>query len=357
MDSPARRVAVGPGRGRLDLGGQRRAAAPPRPAGPPASRRPAARRRPVQRQRDGRHAGDVPRRGPGREAPSAPRSPRPGRRRRGARRPAAAVRRGSASARRRTAPGRSGSRPRPAHRADRQAELRAAHRPPALGQPPGQRPQQRPPAPAAPADSAVSTAQQVSNVGTASRGIGTAMSSTSWPSDASRARGVDSQAATHSGSTSASAITGSMKRAIRSRPGSRSQAARNDARRRRSPGRVADAPAGQHVEQGGRVADGAASVPAVREPGDLAVHRAAADPAARGLEPDEAAAARQGSGSSRRRRSPGPPAPVPRPRRPRHRPTSRRPSGSGPTASPPAARRRARCSRASRTPGCWSCRG
>ena len=36
-------------------------------------------------------------------------------------------------------------------------------------------------------DSAVSTAQQVSKVGTASRGIGTAMSSTSWPRETSSA--------------------------------------------------------------------------------------------------------------------------------------------------------------------------
>ena len=75
-------------------------------------------------------------------------------------------------------------------------------------------------------DSAVNTAQQVSNVGTASRGIGTGTSSTSWPSDSSNAE-ASSHASRHSGSTSASAITGSAKRAIRSRPGSRSQAARN----------------------------------------------------------------------------------------------------------------------------------
>ena len=74
-------------------------------------------------------------------------------------------------------------------------------------------------------DSAVSTAQQVSKIGTASRGIGTAMSSTSWPSEVSSAE-ADSHAVTHSGSTSASVITGSTNRAIRSRPGSRSQEAR-----------------------------------------------------------------------------------------------------------------------------------
>jgi hypothetical protein len=74
-------------------------------------------------------------------------------------------------------------------------------------------------------ESAVSTAQQTSKKGTASRPIGTGMSSTSCPS-CSSSREVSSQARRTSGSTDASVMTGSTKRAMRSRPGSRSAAAR-----------------------------------------------------------------------------------------------------------------------------------
>ena len=115
----------------------------------------------------------------------------------------------------------------PAQLADRQPELRPAHRAAALGEPAGQRPQQRAPARAARRDSAVSTAQQVSKTGTAS--------ARQRHRRRPRPRGRATPAAArrpprrrrHSGSTAASAITGSMNRAIRSRPGSRSQAARN----------------------------------------------------------------------------------------------------------------------------------
>ena len=73
---------------------------------------------------------------------------------------------------------------------------------------------------------AVSTDQQVSKVPTACGGSGTETSSTSWPSRSSRCE-ASSQARVHSGSMAVSAMTGSMNRAIRSRPGSRSHAARN----------------------------------------------------------------------------------------------------------------------------------
>ena len=75
-------------------------------------------------------------------------------------------------------------------------------------------------------ESAVRTAQQVSKTGTASWLIGTGTSSTVWPSDSSR-REASSHACRTSGCTSTSAITGSTNRAIRSRPGSWSQASRN----------------------------------------------------------------------------------------------------------------------------------
>ena len=147
---------------------------------------------PVQRQRDGGHPGDVPGRRPRRERLLRLEVARPGRRRRGSPRPAAAVRRASGSAPRRTARARPGSRAAmPAHRADRQPELRAADRAAALGQPAGQRAQQRarcsggdrPTARSAPPSRSRTSARPP-------RGIGTAMSSTSWPSDSSSARGV-----------------------------------------------------------------------------------------------------------------------------------------------------------------------
>ena len=72
---------------------------------------------------------------------------------------------------------------------------------------------------------AVSTAQQVWKTGTASRLIGTGTSTTSWPRPSS-SREASSQAVRHSASTGVSAMTGWANRAIRSRPGSRSQASR-----------------------------------------------------------------------------------------------------------------------------------
>ena len=84
-----------------------------------------------------------------------------------------------------------------------------------------------------------------------------------------------------------------MNRAIRSRPGSRSQAARKEVVRLGRPERVTDRAAGHHVEQGRGVAHRPRQRAVGREADRVAVHRGAGDPAARRLEPDDPAAARR----------------------------------------------------------------
>ena len=102
--------------------------------------------------------------------------------------------------------------------------------------------------------------------------------------------------------------------------------------RRRRPERVADAAPGQDVEQGRGVADGAGEGAGGREPDRVAVPRGAADPTARRLEADEAAAGggdpdRAAAVRARARRA----AARRRPPRPRRR-TSRPRCGWCPTA-------------------------
>ena len=193
------------GRGRLDLGAQRRAAAPPRPAGPRASRRPGGScPRPTRSSAAAATTAGIPvtfqAEVHGVNAFCASKSAAGSASLRIAPTGSGGAARVGVST---TSYGASASRAiggEPPHRADRQPELRAVDRAAALGQPAGERAQQVLAVSGGTTDSAVSTAQQVSNTGTASGGSGTTTSSTSWPSDSSsreasatglQARGVD----------------------------------------------------------------------------------------------------------------------------------------------------------------------
>ena len=246
----------------------------------------------------------------------------------------------------------------PAHRADREAELRPAHRSararPATG------------SAAAAARSCVRAARPTAPSAPPSRSRRPAPPRAASAPRCPRPRGpatraareASSQAATHAGSTAASAIT--------ARRTGRSAAGPARGRTRRGTASAgAGAQDGSPTPRPASTSSSAAasrtvraSGPGRREADRVAVHRVAADPAARRLQPDEPAAADAGiriepppSEPCATGTSPAATAAAAPPLRPARHP------GRGPTASPPAARPRARCSRASRTPACSSCRG
>ena len=184
------------------------------------------------------------------------------------------------------------------------------------------------------------------------------MSSTSWPSDASSRAGVARRRRGSPGRTA-------RRRSPAWRTG-RSAAGRARGRRPRgtSPGggggaqeRVARRGPAMHVEQRGRVADGPGQRPADGSPVVSRDIGAVADPAARRLEPEQPADAGRDPDRAAAVRSPAPPATSPAGDRRRRSPAR----AAGHRVEVPRRPRRwrhvrSRCSRASRTPGCWSCR-
>ena len=235
---------------------------------------------PVQRQRDRGHPGEVPRRRPGREGLLVLEVARPGRRRRGSRRPAAAgcarvgvstasygasARRARAAIRRASptrgrTPARSTARP-------RSVEPRVSGR-------------SRCSVPGGTTESAVSTAQQVSNVGhRLRRHRYVDLLDVVAERDQQPGRGLVGRRRT-SGCTAASAMTGVDGTA---------RSAAGPARRRRRRGTTSagggaqngspDAPAGEHVQHRGGVAHGAGQRAGGGQADRVAVHRGAADPA------------------------------------------------------------------------------